>query len=349
MQKKVLLVIPNLGSGGSERNFVWLFQALSAHKEFQVNMLVLGHVCKKYEYLQGTSNFEMLNIGRINRSIYQLITRLRRNRNSTVISTLGHLNLLLAILKTLGFISNRLIVRESSIVSYLNAEYKYPDVWNIAYRTFYGKAEVIIAQSDYMKKDLASSYNIPLPKIVLVPNPVIMVKSKEEFVCDSNYFVYVGRLSYEKNVDLIIDSFSKINDKEVKLIIVGDGDLRGDLETLVASEGLNRRVKFLGFQDNPERYMRGAKALILASFYEGFPNVVIEALSCKTRVVAVNAPGGLNDIKKHFPEELVLVDRKKDSLSNALEEVLQDNSQYDFIGLRHYEEQEILRRYIEAL
>lgn len=113
-----------------------------------------------------------------------------------------------------------------------------------------------------------------------------------------SFLVYVGRLSYEKNPELVLYIFRKIHsickDKglELNLLIVGDGPLRRDLEELSVRLGINDYVEFLGHKRLEEVFelIRQALMLIHMSLCEYFPNVVIEAMSIGTLVATPNLP-----------------------------------------------------------
>jgi glycosyltransferase involved in cell wall biosynthesis len=124
-------------------------------------------------------------------------------------------------------------------------------------------------------------------------NPeVIIEKSKDAFSSEKPYILFVGRLSEEKYIDKIISSYYSICNKHPhQLIIVGDGDMRQQLENQVLGLGITNRVLFVGRQDNPYKYMKQAELLVLFSRYEGFPNVILEGMLCETAVISSRFAG----------------------------------------------------------
>jgi glycosyltransferase involved in cell wall biosynthesis len=84
--------------------------------------------------------------------------------------------------------------------------------------------------------------------------------------------------------------------RAVKLAILGEGPERPSLETLIAELGLSDDVRLLGFQTNPYAYMARAAGFVLSSLWEGFPNVLVEALACGCRVVSTDCPSGPAEI-----------------------------------------------------
>ncbi len=111
-----------------------------------------------------------------------------------------------------------------------------------------------------------------------------------------NYFLMVGRLDTQKGYKYIIEALNKCRsyNKDFNLKILGDGRLRKSLETEIEKYGLN--VELLGNVKDVINYYSSAKALILTSVYEGFPNVLLEALSCGCPIISFDCPTGPSEI-----------------------------------------------------
>jgi len=102
----------------------------------------------------------------------------------------------------------------------------------------------------------------------------------------------VGRLTWQKGFDLLIEAVALCKDLSISLTVLGDGPLRSELVRLAEQCGVSDRVSFLGFQGNPYPFFRQADVFVLSSRVEGLPNVVLESLACGVPVIATPAAGG---------------------------------------------------------
>jgi len=125
----------------------------------------------------------------------------------------------------------------------------------------------------------------------------------EEFLFESKVIIYVGRFDHNKAPDRLIEAFYQLRSRkkiesDIKLLFIGDGDKDYVvyLYDLVAKYGLNDNVFFLGFKDNPYKYIKRSTLLVSSSFSEGLPGVVIESIFLKTPVVTTNSSLGLWEI-----------------------------------------------------
>lgn len=109
--------------------------------------------------------------------------------------------------------------------------------------------------------------------------------------------VAVGRLSEVKNYPLMIEAFGLLRcSMDARLMIVGDGECRGDIEALIARSGHDQSIALVGQVGNPFPYMRDADLLVLSSNFEGFGNVLVEAMAVGTPVVSSDCPFGPREI-----------------------------------------------------
>jgi len=107
----------------------------------------------------------------------------------------------------------------------------------------------------------------------------------------------VGRHHFQKGFDTLLRAFARVRQQmPARLVILGEGPERPNLERLAAELGVAADVDLPGFDPNPFRYMRWAGVFVLSSRYEGLPNVLIQALACGCPVVSTDCPSGPSEI-----------------------------------------------------
>lgn len=308
-RRHILFLIPSLRGGGAERVIVTLLRHLDRAK-FRLALAVVDSRGVAYrDDVPEDVEFIDLRCSRVRYALPKIIKLIWRRRPNVVFSTLGHLNLALAMIRPLVPHGVRYIARESSIVSEILHQYWKPEWWRWAYRRFYQRFDIVVCQSQYMHDDLVKNFAFPPAKAVVIHNPVdvehIRRLAHESFETgfgkqgNANkriHLVAAGRLSPEKGFDLLLEALTLCRNLYFHLTLLGDGPLRKELEQLAQTKGLIEQVRFAGFQKNPYVFFTQADVFVLSSRFEGFPNVVLEALACGLPVVATPAPGGLNEI-----------------------------------------------------
>jgi len=305
-------MIPSLRAGGAERVIVNLIRHLDRSKFILVLVVVHMHAAVFAEDVPEDVQLIDLACPRVRYGILKIIPLLWRIKPKVVFSTLGHLNLLLAILKPLLPKNIRYLCRETTILSQSLKTHPFPRFWLWAHRMFYDRFETIVCQSSYMREDLLANFGLAKAKTVVINNPVDRARilhlasenhAAELFgVDDENVgagfinLVAVGRLVEVKGFDLLIQALGLVGNPAMHLTLLGEGPLKEKLQALTHKLGLERQIRFVGFQKNPYAYIAKADAYVLSSRYEGFPNVVLEALACGTPVIATPALGGTKEI-----------------------------------------------------
>jgi glycosyltransferase involved in cell wall biosynthesis len=132
---------------------------------------------------------------------------------------------------------------------------------------------------------------------------------------DYFYIVFVGSLVSRKGVNLLIESFIKVANPKLKLLIVGTGPLEENLKKISAND---ERIEFLGYRENAIEYIKASDLLILPSFSEGIPNVIIEALACETPVIATDVDG-IPEIIKHKKSGLLIKPCSVEEIKKSIE------------------------------
>lgn len=177
-------------------------------------------------------------------------------------------------------------------------------------RWLYPKSDAIVAASIGTAEDVAALTQLPVDRIEVIYNPVITqdVFQKSEAAIDHPWFkpgeppviLGIGRLVIQKDFPTLISAFAKVREnRPARLMILGEGDERAALESMIQALGLESDVALPGFTDNPYAYLSKAALFVLSSRYEGFGNVVAEALACGAPVVSTDCPSGPAEILDH--------------------------------------------------
>lgn len=170
-----------------------------------------------------------------------------------------------------------------------------------AIKKLYPKANKVVAVSDFVKKDLIENYGLKGNIVTVISNPAI---KKFIDVANSEYkgkykrIVCVARLDPVKQHDRIIRAFSVVAEKanDARLVLVGDGKLKSYLMWLADKYSVLNRIDFVGYSKNVAEHLIGARAFVMASRAEGFPNAMVEAMAFGVPIISTDSPGGCGEI-----------------------------------------------------
>ncbi|MFH7835656.1 MAG: glycosyltransferase family 4 protein [Candidatus Aenigmatarchaeota archaeon] len=188
-------------------------------------------------------------------------------------------------------------------------------------------------------------------EVEYIPNAIDLKIIPEKGIKEyDNQIVYVGRLSKEKGVDILIKAFEEIED--CHLLIIGDGP---EKNTLIKIAKGNPRIHFLGYKPREEaiKYIKGSDILVLPSRQEGLSTTILEAMACKTPVIATNV-GGNPEIIEHMKNGILVKSENIQEIKEAIELLLENKElskkireeAYDLI-LKEYEWNKVIEKYLK--
>lgn len=307
--------MPNLRSGGAERMMVNICNYLVKSGQFSVVLILMnGNEIFFQKELSSKIQVEFLGFSSVKDLIFKplkLINLLQKFKPGTILTGYGELNAIV-ILYSFFFKKINFIARETSIPSKRIKNI----IIKILYFFFYKYYKYIIVQSNAMAKDLHDNFNVPKSKIIQIYNPLDETSFLSSSVNNHNLidnnsvkFIFLGTLDRQKNVDKIIKFFDKICSKKsnCSLFIIGNGPEDESIKKLI-QKSINRdKIIRENFTNRPFDYLKIADFLIIASEYEGYPNIGIEANYFGVPIIlSKNTVGGASElIKAGFNGEII--------------------------------------------
>lgn len=295
---KLCIIVPGLNCGGSERFISILCNHINT-SVFNVELYVLDGRETFYQIINPDVKVHLLNIKNVRKSLLPIIKIIKKSNPDILFTVSNHLNVFIAIFKFLLPGNIKLVARESSIVSINNKRVKYGKLYEWLVKTYYKNIDNIICQSLYMQNDLINNFCIKKRQTVVIYNPVgeINTNNSNDIVKKiSKYkFLTVGRLSEEKGIDRLLIGLSLLN-IDYAYYIIGEGPEKNRLLNIVRELRMENKVFFQGRKLYPYQSMQDTDLFLMGSYYEGLPNVLLEAGMLGIPVVAYEAPGGITEI-----------------------------------------------------
>lgn len=247
-----------------------------------------------------------------------------------------------------SFASFRLVL---SVRSSITLQSKYSGIWYtpidlLAVKMFYPLADVIVAVSRGVLDDLSTISSAAVEKGRVVYNPVVdqVLLTKSQVDVSHSWFaeeedvpvlIGVGRFSPEKNFTLLLRAFAHVcRERKVRCVMLGEGEERDRLEKLTRKMGIQDRVDFLGFVENPYKYMADASLLVMSSHFEGFGNVLVEALACGCPIVSTDCPSGPREILESGKWGRLVPVGNEEALAEAINESLDEEHEPEHLRQR---------------
>jgi glycosyltransferase involved in cell wall biosynthesis len=304
---RLTLFLPSLVAGGAERVFVELANEFSA-QGLHVDLALASAEGPFLSEVKPAVRVVDLGRSGVMRAVPGLARHLRREKPAAMLSALEHSNVAALLARLLSRSRTRCVVSTRGVPTMLGREggahaRRVLRAARVAYRF----ADAIIANSHGVADDMARHLHVPRERIDVLYNPIdldrietLAVKPVAHPFCAPGappLLLSVGRLSPLKDFATLLRAFARLRaTRECRLAILGDGEQRAELESLVTSLKLDADVAMPGFEANPFAWMRRAALFASTSLSEGCPNALMQALACGTRVVTTDAVGGSAEI-----------------------------------------------------
>jgi len=333
---KIALFIADFSLGGAERVFATLARGINS-RGHQVDLLI-GNT-------NGAVNLDLvpkqvrvidLKVKRTRNSLPLLIGYLKRHKPEVMLSTRIESCCFALLAKILSGVKTSIILREANTVSYDLKKYTFKKrlVLGLFMRFLYPFADMTICVSNGVKKDLLKFLQLNENKLSVIYSPIITEDLVAEASQDCSHpwfkdhnipiIIGMGRLTEQKRFDILIKAFAAVRkEKKARLLIIGDGEERNKLQSLIVNLGLQNDICLLGFDPNPFKFLSRATLFVLSSDWEGLPGALIQALACGCPVISTDCPSGPREILKGGKLGRLIPVGDVEKMASAIKETLQ--------------------------
>jgi glycosyltransferase involved in cell wall biosynthesis len=338
VRPRVCFVLPSLNGGGAERAAVHILNGLDQSAWDRSMYLVrregpyLDELRPSIELVSGSGGSKL-------RQWLDLRRYFSGARPQIIVSFLSYFSVLTAA-RGAGIGARVVFNQQTPMSAFLtDADYAWRGLWHrrafsLVTRAAYRLADAIVTTSAGVADDLVAAFGVPRGHIQVVHNPVDLdairvlagepLDPPDQRAWSHPVIVAAGRLADAKNYPLLLDALAVLRRTvPARLFILGEGDRDAAMREQIDRLGLGDAVVLCGFQKNPWKFIARADLFALTSRYEGFGNVLVEAMACGVPVVATSSPGTREIITAEV--DGLLVDRHEpDAMAFALGRLLTD-------------------------
>lgn len=336
---KLAILISFSGQGGVERMVMNVLRQFARYQNLSLDLLLIRAQGPHLADIPASVNIIHLNARHTLTSIPEIYRYLRRQRPDAMLvakDRAGRAALLAKWLANLvrSKVDTRIVIRLGTHLSTALAQRSAFNRWlrTAPMRFIYPMAYQVIAVAEGVRQDTLKLARLDADAVTVVRNPVItdsMLTSAQEpaphswLEEDVPVVLGIGRLSRQKDFPTLIKAFAKARDqRELRLIILGDGGDRDALQALVKSLGISDSVLMPGFDANPYRWLSPADLFVLSSRWEGSPNALTEALALGVPSVSTRCPSGPDETLQEGRYGRLLAMGDVDAMADAILETL---------------------------
>jgi len=358
---KICIVTPLFAISGVPLAQIRFARAWAA-KGYKVDLLI-GRIDPEYQFPDVTG-INLLNLNRRNvrGMFFPLVQYFRSVKPDVVFSAEDHLNTI--VLLAAIFSRSKAKISGSSRVTPFDTYSNVPLTkrWFLKHitRTVMWRADALTCVSKDMVEQYRSVFNSP--PHVCVYNIVddsrsrlrMTEKVEHEWLLhkDCPVLIAAGRLAPWKGFADLIRAVGVLSPrKRVRLMILGDGPLRSELDALIVELGLSDVVSLMGYVENPLKYFIRADVFVLSSYVEGLPNVLVEAMMCGCTPVSTDCPTGPSEVLQNGKYGYLVPVRDPVAMAAGIERALDEPIAKSLLeeAVRPFKEDAILERHFEVL
>jgi glycosyltransferase involved in cell wall biosynthesis len=331
MKKDIFFLLPvfTYGAGQSIKRIIMELD----NKKYNKNIICLGKCQFKRELKTKKIRVFELNHNKLIYAMNDIKTIIKKTENSQkiLISNIHYTNVL-----SLIFLSKikglKIIVSERTAIKELDIYFGTFDfikkkIIKLLIIIFYRKADGIVTNSTKSSKDLSKIIGLKV-RTIFSPSYIPSFFSKKKVNKKIKNLITVSRLSREKNIIYLLKAINVIKNKNFILRIIGEGEQKKNLISFVNKNRLSKKVIFLNYKKDVRKYLIQSDLFINCSFFEGFPNSVVESLSYNIPVICSKSHGGIFDILKNNKYGYLFDVDKIENLTSLILNFLDNNKPF---------------------
>lgn len=335
---KIILLTSSLDLGGTERVVASLCNTWAARGESVTLIVTFSGGGKPFYpisdaveliYLADVVGIRNTNILAYAERLYALRRLIAERAADVIVSFLPNVNV--AAILSSAFLQTPLIICERSDP----AGYSRLHLLEVLRKQTYRFADILAVQTQGLA-DRARNLYPGLKGVCAIPNalPEEIGSYRRTPGNQRKTLLSVGRLASEKQVDKLLDAFSRVASSfdDWDLHIYGDGPLMPALEKHIEKAGLRSRAFLKGSTTRPWEVMACADAFVMVSQYEGFPNALLEAMGIGLPCIVFDCPSGPREITRDGRDALLVPLNDHDALVAALKKLMGDEKLRNFLG-----------------
>lgn len=342
--ERIAIVLPNLRGGGVERLSVLLAQEF-IERGLEVDLVLLRREGELVLEAPTAARIVDLNAKRFRNGAWPLIRYLRRERPSAVLAAMWPLTGMVALTKLVAHSNCRLVVSEHNALSHTPAYRGWSRrIHRLIGGWLYQLADGVVCVSQGVREDILANTSLSSVHAHVIYNPVRRPSQPHQALdpaisawwhSSDSRLLAVGSLKSQKDFPTLLKALARLRQtKDARLLILGEGALRSDLETIAASIGLQDNVLMPGFIPDTYPYLEQANLFVLSSAWEGLGNVIIEALVAGVPVVSTDCPSGPAEILKNGKFGRLVPVGDSEAMAAAIGEALEAPVDRDFLRRR---------------
>jgi glycosyltransferase involved in cell wall biosynthesis len=331
---RIALTLPSLAGGGAQRVFLDLAQGL-LDRSIDVDVVLVRDEGPLRDSVPSGAELVTLGGKEVSRAVPRLARYLRSRRPDVVVPAITHMNL--CTLLAARLVRPRVPVVVTG-VNHLTTAARHAVLFQDRItprlaRVGYPWADAVVALSEGVADDVASAARLPRSRVEVIPSPVnfgrLAAAAREQtdhpWLVDKTgpVLLAAGRLTEQKDFPTLLRALALLDD-DIRLVLLGEGELRASLERLAQELGIAKRVDFPGFSRNHYPACAACDVFVLSSKWEGLPTVLIEALFLGAPIVSTDCPSGPAEILEGGRWGRLVPPGEPEALARAIRATLAD-------------------------